>query len=153
MRYAVELGGERFSMESTQGLFSPERADAGTLAMLSVVTLEPEQRVLDLGCGCGLVGIYAARRCGAHNVWMTDIDSKAVEYARRNAQANGAEGVHISCGDAFEAVEASEFDWILTNAREVFGLTARNRINKGFPGHTPLFLCPEIRAVRHRMAA
>ena len=44
-------------------------------------------------------------------------------------------------------------DIIITNAREVFGLTTRNRINKGFPGHTPLFLCPEIRAVRHRMAA
>lgn len=42
---------------------------------------------------------------------------------------------------------------IVGNAREVFGLTTRNRINKGFPGHTPLFLCPEIRAVRHRMAA
>lgn len=42
---------------------------------------------------------------------------------------------------------------VVINAREVFGLTTRNRINKGFPGHTPLFLCPEIRAVRHRMAA
>ena len=46
-----------------------------------------------------------------------------------------------------------KYDLILTNASEVFGLTARNRINKGFPGHTPLFLCPETRAVRHRMAA
>ena len=42
---------------------------------------------------------------------------------------------------------------MIANAREVFGLTTRNRINKGFPGHTPLFLCPEIRAVRHRMSA
>ena len=47
----------------------------------------------------------------------------------------------------------NEADIVVTNAREVFGLTTRNRINKGFPGHTPLFLCPEIRAVRHRMAA
>ena len=46
-----------------------------------------------------------------------------------------------------------KIDYIVGNAREVFGLTAKNRINKGFPGHTPLFLCPEIRAVRHRMAA
>ena len=46
-----------------------------------------------------------------------------------------------------------KYDVVVTNAREVFGLTTRNRINKGFPGHTPLFLCPEIRAVRHRMAA
>jgi hypothetical protein len=52
-----------------------------------------------------------------------------------------------------EGIFNMKFDVIIGNAREVFGLTARNRINKGFPGHTPLFLCPEIRAVRHRMAA
>ena len=49
--------------------------------------------------------------------------------------------------------EKKLFDFVIGNAREVFGLTARNRINKGFPGHTPLFLCPDTRAVRHRMAA
>ena len=52
-----------------------------------------------------------------------------------------------------EGNKKMKFNAVVGNAREVFGLTARNRINKGFPGHTPLFLCPEIRAVRHRMAA
>ena len=52
-----------------------------------------------------------------------------------------------------EMIEMYASELIVKNAREVFGLTTRNRINKGFPGHTPLFLCPEIRAVRHRMAA
>lgn len=50
-------------------------------------------------------------------------------------------------------IASQKYECVVTNAREVFGLTTRNRINKGFPGHTPLFLCPEIRAVRHRMAA
>ena len=50
-------------------------------------------------------------------------------------------------------IMSQKYEVVVTNAREVFGLTTRNRINKGFPGHTPLFLCPEIRAVRHRMAA
>lgn len=60
---------------------------------------------------------------------------------------------HASLFDSEEFFKQANPDIILMNAREVFGLTTRNRINKGFPGHTPLFLCPEIRAVRHRMAA
>ena len=36
-----------------------------------------------------------------------------------------------------------ESDIVVTNAREVFGLTAKTRINTDFPGPTPLFLCPE----------
>lgn len=59
----------------------------------------------------------------------------------------------ITRGDSLLTDPGYRVDYVLTNAREVFGLTTRNRINKGFPGHTPLFLCPEIRAVRHRMAA
>ena len=65
------------------------------------------------------------------------------------------EGMHQANVDAwqFRRALAQKYHVVVTNAREVFGLTARNRINKGFPGHTPLFLCPETRAVRHRMAA
>ena len=76
-----------------------------------------------------------------------------------NLFLHGVEDFHIVNDDTLknpafiEHGQLQQFDIVLANAREVFGLTTRNRINKGFPGHTPLFLCPEIRAVRHRMAA
>lgn len=47
---------------------------------------EPDTRVLELGCGLGLVGIAAAA-AGAH-VTMTDYEEDALRFARCNAEAN-----------------------------------------------------------------
>lgn len=49
------------------------------------------KRVIDVGCGSGILGIAAALT-GATEVYMCDIDSQAVEFARRNAEFNG-----VSC--------------------------------------------------------
>jgi len=57
----------------------------------------PGARVLEVGCGLGLVGIVGALR-GA-SVTMTDIETDALEWSAHNARLNGAEA----------AVE--RFDW------------------------------------------
>ena len=106
----TEVLGTALELEAHDGLFSPRHIDRGTLAMLSVVPPEPGMRVMDLGCGYGVVGIAAARRCGAENVWMSDADPSAAEAARRNAARNGVPGVHIACGDGFDAVDAAGFE-------------------------------------------
>ena len=91
----AELMGHRLELETQPGLFSPSHADRGTLAMLSCTHFEPGMRVLDLGCGCGLVGILAARLCGEENVVLSDIDPLAAEVAGRNAVRNGVPEVKI----------------------------------------------------------
>ena len=75
--------------------------------------------------------------------------------AKADMMIRGGDPNNMRFGDTLsdDQFPGYTFDRVISNAREVFGLTTRNRINKGFPGHTPLFLCPEIRAVRHRMAA
>jgi ribosomal protein L11 methyltransferase len=52
------------------------------------------QRVLDYGCGSGILAIAAAK-FGATSVDAVDIDPAAVEAARANAAANG---VHVTTG-------------------------------------------------------
>ena len=115
MSLRVDLGGFSMEFETAAGLFSPAHADRGTLAMLACADLAPGHRVLDLGCGWGLAGVYAALACGAENVVMTDIDPRATAYARRNARRNGVEGVRVYTGDALEAVPDRAFDRILLN--------------------------------------
>lgn len=129
---AVVLG-EELELWTREGLFSPRQIDRGTQAMLSTVALEPGMRVMDLGCGCGVVGIAAARICGAENVWMSDVDPLAVETARENAARNGVAGVHVLCSDGFDAVEETGFDLILSNPpyQSDFAV-ARRFIEKGF---------------------
>lgn len=133
MMYQTTLWAQELSIETLPGLFSPASADAGTRAMISTVTLLPGQKLLDLGCGAGLVGIAAARILGADAVWMTDIDPDAVHCARRNAMQNGVQDVHIVCGDALDAVDAAGFDWILSNPPYHADFSvAKKFIEKGF---------------------
>ncbi|MDD4839720.1 MAG: 50S ribosomal protein L11 methyltransferase [Clostridia bacterium] len=56
--------------------------------------------VMDIGCGSGILGISSAI-LGATSVYMCDLDSKAVEFSKRNAEANNVECV-IECADLLE---------------------------------------------------
>ena len=129
----AEVLGEVLALETAPGLFSPQRADRGTLAMLSAVDFAPGMKVLDLGCGCGLVGLLAAKLCGEGNVVMCDVDPLAVDIARKNAERNGVGGVKIALSDGFGALDDTGFDLILSNPpyQSDFAV-ARSFIEKGF---------------------
>ncbi|MBE5807417.1 MAG: methyltransferase domain-containing protein [Clostridiales bacterium] len=133
MEYTVGFDTFTLTLKSEDGLFSPRGTDRGTMAMLSCVALQPGEAVLDLGCGSGLVGLYAAMRCGAANVWLTDIDERAVSCAEENAGRNGIEGLHFCRGNAYEGVDRAGFDWILSNPpyQSDFSV-AKTFIEKGF---------------------
>ena len=129
----AEVLGQRVFLETRKGLFSPEHADRGTMAMLSTVDFQPGMRVMDLGCGCGIVGIAAAKKCGAENIVMSDLDPNAVDAARENAERNGVGGVKIVVSDGFDAVEEAGFDMILSNPPyQTDFAVAKKFIEKGF---------------------
>ena len=125
--------GEEIRIRTTPRLFSPGRLDAGTAAMLSYAEFLPGLRVLDLGCGAGVVGILAAKKCGAKNVVMVDVDEAAVDMAWENALENDVEDVQIVCSDGFRDLDEAGFDLILTNPpyQSDFAV-AKHFIEKGF---------------------
>ena len=129
----AEVLGQRLLLKTAPGLFSPEHVDRGTRAMLSVAAFGPGLKVLDLGCGCGVVGILAAKKCGAEHVWLTDIDPEAVAVARKNAEANGAGGVTCVISDGVKQLTEAGFDLILSNPpyQSDFAV-AKAFIEKGF---------------------
>ncbi|HBN95905.1 MAG TPA: methyltransferase [Firmicutes bacterium] len=96
-------------------LFSPLDLDAGTAAMLSLVKFTKGQRVLDLGCGYGVVGIVAAKIVGEQNVVMIDQDPLAVHFARENASLNLVPRVRVYESDGFTSVDDTDFELILSN--------------------------------------
>ena len=113
--YCTEIFGTKLHLETADGIFSPNGPDAGTLAMLGEVEVRPDDRVLDLGCGCGIVGIYCAKKVGAENVVMCDISPTAAGIAQKNAEENGVGGIKVYCGDGPSALGGETFTLILSN--------------------------------------
>lgn len=73
-----------------------------------------EKRVLDCGCGTGILGIVAAK-CGAKEVVSYDIDEWSVRNAEHNAKLNGVE-LDVLEGDRRVLSHVSGvFDIILAN--------------------------------------
>lgn len=130
---SAEILGQALVLETSPGLFSPEHVDRGTLAMLSIAHFEPGMQVLDLGCGCGVVGVVAAKICGEANVTLCDIDPRAVETAQSNARRNGVSGVSVVLSDGLKQVDQTGFDLILSNPpyQSDFSV-AKAFIEKGF---------------------
>ena len=74
------------------------------------------KRVLDLGCGLGAVGLAAAAQ-GAR-VTLADLEPRALELAKRNAQRNGLEIEAIVLDWSAPPADLGTFDAIL--AADVF---------------------------------
>jgi SAM-dependent methyltransferase len=78
-----------------------------------VTMREPVGRMLDLGCGCGIQALFAARHSEA--VVATDISGAAIHYTEFNAALNGIENVECRAGDLFMPVAGERFDLIVCN--------------------------------------
>lgn len=115
MTIEVSLNDVDLVLETEPGVFSPTAIDPGTCLLLSLVQLERGDKVLDLGCGYGVMGIYAAKKLAPWQVYMIDKDPLAIRLAAGNAARNGVSGIHIALSDGFEALREVGFTKILCN--------------------------------------
>lgn len=115
MQFEEEIQGITLTLQTNEQVFSPTAIDKGTRAMLSFVSFSPEDKVLDLGCGCGIVGILAAKQIGAENVVLCDVSENAVELSVQNAKTNGVENLVVRQSDGLTDIPESGFTLILSN--------------------------------------
>ena len=81
----IDVSGNPIRLEIPAGVHLPT---ASSIEMANLFDIEPGEDALDLGCGCGILAISAAKR-GAGRVVATDADLCAVASTLRNAVNNG----------------------------------------------------------------
>ncbi len=85
--------GARLKFDLSHALFSSYDIDAGTRFLLKEIASDPgimgAKRLLDEGCGTGIIGVSLAASCPEMDVVMRDRDFRAVAFSARNAARNG----------------------------------------------------------------
>lgn len=101
---------------SRPGVFAYGKLDDGAKSMLDVLEVRPEERIVELGCGTGAVGITAALRSGrgAH-VTLADSNTRAIAVAELNAQKHGLKDYATTVTSDFANLTAGVFDLALAN--------------------------------------
>jgi 16S rRNA (guanine1207-N2)-methyltransferase len=122
-----------FSVDA--GVFAAHGLDPGTDLLIETMQLAATDRVLDLGCGWGPIGVAAARAVPEGRVVMTDVNRRAVVLARRNVRRNDIPNAEVRAGSLFEPVGDERFDAILTNPPYHVGRPFVLRLLNEVPAH------------------
>ncbi|MCL2755018.1 MAG: methyltransferase [Oscillospiraceae bacterium] len=112
LRYIdYEFAGKKFKFATHDGVFSKGHVDYATDILLKA--LPPLRgRVLDMGCGYGVIGIVLAK-VNSIELTMADINPAAIALTERNCELNGVKA-EVIVSDCCEQI-SGKFDTVVIN--------------------------------------
>ncbi|WP_028660651.1 class I SAM-dependent methyltransferase [Nocardioides insulae] len=99
----AEVWGRTLRLTSGSGVFAQGRLDIGTSVLFRETQPPAAGRILDLGCGYGVIGLAVALAVPSARVTAVDVNERALLLARENAAA-------IGVTDRFEALTPGSAD-------------------------------------------
>ncbi|MBB2890529.1 16S rRNA G1207 methylase RsmC [Flexivirga oryzae] len=110
----VPLAGRTRAVQVARGVFSAERIDQGTGVLLQHAPQPPAAGTfLDLGCGWGPIALTLGLRSPDAQVWAVDVNERALDLTRANAESLGLTNLHAVVAD--QLPDDVRFDLIWSN--------------------------------------
>ena len=127
-RYRAGDGG-RLALDHVSGI------SMSSLMLAGLAVRRPVRAALDVGTGCGVQALLAARH--AETVVATDVNPRALTFAEFNARLNGVRNLELVPGSYFEPVRGRRFGLVLANPPFVIGPDREIMFrDSGLPGDT-----------------
>lgn len=107
-----------FQFASDNGVFSKNTIDFGSQLLIESYEVPPhlaQGKLLDVGCGYGPMGLSFAKAYPEMSVEMVDVNERAMDLAKRNAEANGIQNVTIHESNTYDNVYAKDYSVIISN--------------------------------------
>lgn len=108
------VNGISFTFYTDNGVFNKKGLDYGTRVLLENINLKNKTTFLDVGCGCGPIGIYISKYSNNNIVDMIDINENAINLVKKSLVKNKLENAHVYISDVYENVH-NKYDVIITN--------------------------------------
>ena len=114
-----EIKNEKFEFLTDNGVFSKTKVDFGTDVMLRTFLNENKKleniRILDIGCGYGVVSVVVKRFFEKAKILSTDVNERALELTKENIQKNNrTDDFEVRKSFVFDNI-SENFDMILSN--------------------------------------
>ncbi|EDS5975649.1 16S rRNA (guanine(1207)-N(2))-methyltransferase RsmC [Salmonella enterica subsp. enterica] len=109
----AEYNIDGLTIKTLPGVFSRDGLDVGSQLLLSTLTPHTKGKVLDVGCGAGVLSAALASHSPKVRLTLCDVSAPAVEASRATLAANGLEG-EIFASNVFSEVKG-RFDMIISN--------------------------------------
>ncbi len=114
-----EIKNEKFEFLTDNGVFSKTKIDFGTDVMLRTFLNENKKleniRILDIGCGYGVVSVVLKRFFEKAKILSTDVNERALELTKENIQKNNrTDDFEVRKSFVFDNI-SENFDVILSN--------------------------------------
>lgn len=111
---SVSIKNINYKFYTDNGLFNKKGLDLGTRILLENFESKEFKKYLDLGCGCGPIGIYLSLIDKDNVVDMIDINENAVKLVKKSLKLNKITNANSYVSDGFENVK-NKYDAILFN--------------------------------------
>lgn len=104
---------DALTIKTLPGVFSRDGLDVGSKLLLSTLTPHTKGKVLDVGCGAGVLSVALASHSPKVRLSLCDVSAAAVEASRATLAANGIEG-EVFASNVFSEV-TGRYDMIISN--------------------------------------
>jgi 16S rRNA (guanine1207-N2)-methyltransferase len=115
---SAHVNEQQIDYATRPGVFAWKQLDEGTRLLVEALQgrpLQADDRVLDVGCGSGVLTLVAARQAPGGHVVGVDVDCRAVEATRRTLMLNGISNAEVLLSDCAEAVRERALTAVVTN--------------------------------------
>lgn len=138
--YPLTVGEDTLTIKSLPGVFSHGEFDKGSELLLATLPAL-SGKILDFGCGAGVIGSVIAKRNPQAQIEMCDISALAIESSKATLEANGLQG-KVFASDIYSNA-ASDYNYLISNPPFHSGLDTHYSAAETLLSQAPSHLKPK----------